>query len=84
MTLGQIVYSKKGRDKGLAMIVIAVDGEYAYLVDGVIRPLERPKKKKAKHIQPTNTILELATPCGRALQDVDIRKFLAAFSGGMG
>ena len=79
MSPGQIVFSKRGRDKGRAMIVIAADGEYAYLVDGVLRPLEKPKKKKAKHIQPTNNIVDLAPPCGRALQDADIRKYLAGF-----
>ncbi|MCL2378378.1 MAG: hypothetical protein FWC77_04540 [Defluviitaleaceae bacterium] len=61
------------------MIVIATDGEYASLVDGNRRPLERPKKKKAKHIQITNNIINLMPPCGRALQDADIRKYLAGF-----
>jgi len=79
MTPGQIVFSKRGRDKGKAMIVIATDGEYASLVDGNRRPLERPKKKKAKHIQITNNIINLMPPCGRALQDADIRKYLAGF-----
>ena len=79
MSPGQIVFSKRGRDKGRAMIIIAVDGEYAYLVDGVLRPLEKPKKKKAKHIQTTNHIVDLVPPSGRALQDADIRKHLAGF-----
>ena len=79
MTPGQIVFSKRGRDKGRAMIVIAVDGEYAYLVDGKYRPLEKPKKKKAKHIQVTKDVVNLVPPCGRALQDADIRKYLAGF-----
>ena len=76
MKPGQIVFSKKGRDKGRGMIVIAIDGEYAYLVDGVLRTLAKPKKKKAMHVQITNTIVELTPPCGRALQDADIRNHL--------
>jgi len=79
MSPGQIVFSIKGRDKGTAMIIIAVDGEYVYLVDGKLRPLVKPKKKKAKHIQITNSIADLVPPCGRALQDADIRKYLAGF-----
>jgi len=79
MTPGQIVFSKRGRDKGNAMIVVAIDGEYLYLVDGKLRPLERPKKKKAKHIQITSNIVDLMPSCGRALQDADIRKYLAGF-----
>ena len=77
MNVGQIVFSKRGRDKGQAMIVIAVDGEYAYLVDGRLRPLGKPKKKKVKHIQPTNEVVALDLSCGRDLQDADIRKYLA-------
>ncbi|MCL2405097.1 MAG: RNA-binding protein [Defluviitaleaceae bacterium] len=81
MTPGQIVFSRQGRDSGRAMIVIAVncDGEYVYLVDGKLRLLEKPKKKKAKHIQITKSIVDLVPPCGRALQDADIRKHLAKF-----
>ena len=82
MITGQIVISKRGRDKGKAMVIIAVDGEYVYLVDGRIRPLARPKKKKVKHIQLTNSVVDLAPPCGRALQDADICKFLAGFGHG--
>ena len=80
MTVGQIVLPKRGRDKGTTMIIIAICGEYAYLADGVKRLLEKPKKKKAKHIQLTNTVLDLTIPCGRELQDADIRKFLAVYN----
>jgi len=79
MKKGQIIFSKRGRDKGRAMVIIAVEGEYAYLVDGMLRTLERPKKKKAKHIQLTNSVICLAPQCGRALQDADISKQLAGF-----
>jgi len=79
MSPGQIVFSKQGRDKGRAMIVVSFDGEYANLVDGVVRLLDKPKKKKAKHIQSTKSIVNLIPACGRALQDADIRKYLAGF-----
>jgi len=80
MNPGQIVFSKRGRDKGRAMIVLFVGGEYAYLVDGKYRTLEKPKKKKAKHIQITQHIVNLVPLSGRALQDADIRKHLAGFN----
>jgi len=78
MTRGQVVFSKSGRDKGKTFIVINVHEEYLYLVDGKLRTLDRPKKKKAKHVQPTNVVAELKTD-GRTLQDADIRKHLKAF-----
>jgi len=80
MKPGQIVISKQGRDKGYAMVILTMDREYVYLADGNRRRLEKPKKKKIKHIQITNTIVDLNPPCGRALQDADIRKFLANFN----
>ena len=78
VTIGQIVYSKRGRDRGNVMIVCKTDAEYVYLVDGRLRTLDKPKKKKIKHIQPTNNIADMTTD-GRALQDADIRKQLIPF-----
>jgi len=54
--IGQIVISKAGKDKGDALVVLAVEGEYLLLCDGLARPLERPKRKKIKHVQPTNSV----------------------------
>ena len=54
METGRIVFSKAGRDKKKPFVVVSSEGEYAYLCDGGLRPLEKPKKKKLKHIQPTN------------------------------
>ncbi len=54
--VGQIVISKSGRDKGLAFVIKSIEGEYVYLVDGKLRKLDKPKKKKQKHVQPTKTV----------------------------
>ena len=75
MIRGQVVFSKSGRDKGKIFVILSVEAEYLYLVDGKLRTLDRPKKKKIKHVQPTNHIADLTTN-GRALQDADIRKQL--------
>jgi ribosomal protein L14E/L6E/L27E len=56
--IGQIVFSKCGKDKGKAFIVVSIEEDYVHLVDGKMRTLENPKKKKHKHIQRTKTILE--------------------------
>ena len=79
MAIGQVVFSKCGRDKGRAFMVLSVEGEYVFLADGQLRPLNKPKKKKAKHIQPTHIIVGIeANPGG--LTDADIRKWLLAFA----
>jgi len=80
MQIGQIVFSKKGRDKGKAMVIISVEDEYVFLADGQLRPLNKPKKKKSKHIQPTLTVIEgLETATIGGLTDADIRKWLKSF-----
>ena len=78
MEIGQVVFSKRGRDKGLAFVVMSVEGEYVFLTDGRIRPLNKLKKKKARHTQPTNTIVSLE-PNASGLKDADIRKWLLEF-----
>lgn len=50
--LGSIVFSKAGRDSGKFFIVTEiVDDSYVMIVDGDIRKLEKPKKKKIKHLK---------------------------------
>ena len=50
---GQIVFSKSGRDKGMAFIIVDFDESYVYVVDGKLRKLENPKRKNPVHIQIT-------------------------------
>jgi ribosomal protein L14E/L6E/L27E len=84
MRVGQIVFSKRGRDKGKTFVIVDVIDEYVFLTDGNLRPLAKPKKKKAKHVQPTNHIVDFDIKDikdikdGRGLQDADIRKFIFA------
>ncbi|MFV0504079.1 MAG: hypothetical protein ACK5LT_08965 [Lachnospirales bacterium] len=54
--VGQLCYSKNGRDRGVTFIVIKVEDDYVYLVNGERRTLDRPKRKKIKHVQIINSI----------------------------
>ncbi len=56
--IGQIVRSKQGRDKGKHFIVYDFNEEYVFLVDGELRKISKPKKKKIIHIAKTNTYVE--------------------------
>lgn len=49
--VGKFAKSKAGHDKDQIYVIIKEEGEYVYLVDGKIRPLHKPKKKKKKHVQ---------------------------------
>ena len=52
-SLGQIVFSKCGRDQGKPFIIVSIEDEYVYLVDGDLRKVDNPKLKKKKHVQLT-------------------------------
>ncbi|NMB03442.1 MAG: RNA-binding protein [Tissierellia bacterium] len=72
---GQLVISKSGRDKGRMFLIMSVpDPNYVTLVDGKLRPLEKPKRKKIIHLQATNyhsDILEQSN-----LNNAGIRKMI--------
>lgn len=56
--VGQIVCSKKGRDKGYFLVVVGIEDGAVFVCDGKERPLERPKRKNIKHVSFTNQVLE--------------------------
>lgn len=58
ISIGQVVKSRAGRDKGSIFLVYGiVDEQYVYIVDGDLRRLDSPKKKKIKHLIVFNTVL---------------------------
>lgn len=80
--IGQVVYSKSGHDKGDVQMIIAVEGEYLLLADGKRRKLEKPKRKKKMHVQPTFYVeKEVAAKLqtGAYLLDADIKKALKKY-----
>lgn len=48
---GMLVKSKAGHDKGKVYVIVGMDETYVYVVDGRLRKLENPKKKKYRHVQ---------------------------------
>ena len=56
---GMLVISKAGHDKDSWQVVSGLDQTQAFLVNGVNRTVERPKKKKLKHLQPVNEVPEI-------------------------
>lgn len=79
---GQVVYSKSGRDKRRPFIVVDFDEQYVYLVDGDLRKLEKPKKKKFMHVQIVNVVIEdikQRLENDDYLNDADFRKALQIY-----
>ena len=82
VTVGDLVVSRAGRDKGRPFVVLRAEEGFVYLVDGDLRKLDRPKKKKRMHVKPYpkkgDCRMELAE--GSGLCDADIRKHIAALT----
>lgn len=49
--VGMLAKALAGHDFGKIYVIVGVDEEYVYLVDGKIRTMEKPKKKRKKHVQ---------------------------------
>jgi len=82
-TVGQVVYSKSGHDKGKAFVIADVEGDFLYLVDGKCRTVNKPKKKKIKHVQLTNykeSDIKTKIESGEYLLDADFVKALKKYS----
>jgi len=57
--IGRVVYSKAGRDKGKILIVVGIiDENFVLVADGSLRPIERPKKKRMKHLKFTDITVD--------------------------
>ncbi len=57
LDIGQIVKSKAGRDKGKNFVVFdKIDAKHVLIVDGFLRRVDNPKKKRIKHLAKTNII----------------------------
>ena len=76
---GRAVCSIAGRDRGKRLVVLSVDGGYACVADGDLRKVEKPKKKKMRHLKATaeyfSNIAEIVTE-GKLPSNAEIRKCL--------
>ena len=72
--IGMLARSKAGHDKGHVYVIYNIEEAYVYLVDGTIRTIAKPKKKKKKHVQLILEKHELSN-----LDDVGIKRILKLF-----
>lgn len=60
MQKGTIVISLAGHDKGRLYVVLETESCYAMLCDGKRHTIEKPKKKKHKHLKITEYTADLS------------------------
>ncbi len=49
--IGYFATSLAGHDHNNIYVIVDADNEYVYLVDGKLKKVDNPKKKKLKHVQ---------------------------------
>lgn len=80
---GLVVRSKAGRDKGDLFIILRTENEYAYIANGELRKVDRPKKKKLRHLQLTGFVSEFIhnkLDSAGKVTNQEVRKALAEYS----
>ena len=84
--ISDVVKSTAGRDQGKLFYVIDADSVFLTLANGKDRPLDRPKRKKCKHVQ---KVLRSETRVAQKLRSGDkvlngeLRRDLAFIAGQM-
>lgn len=68
--------SLAGHDKNRYYIILTDEGDYVTLADGARRTIDRPKRKKKKHIQAGKEPL----PVGCPATDEEIRRALECYT----
>ncbi len=77
LEIGTVVKSIKGRDINRFFVVVkCLNNDFVMVADGDLRKLEKPKLKNAKHLNKTNTSLNLDEYC----ENSKLYKFLKALN----
>ena len=84
--ISDVVVSTAGRDQGAWFYVIDEDPVYLMLANGKDRPLDKPKRKKRKHVQKvlrSETRVADKLRSGDKVLNGELRRDLAFLSRGM-
>ena len=68
ISISDVVLSTAGRDQGQLFYCVATDDRFVWLADGKGRTLDKPKRKKRKHVQ---KVLRAETRVALKLQNGD-------------
>ena len=81
--IADVVSTIAGRDAGQLFYVTGTEQEYLYLVNGKDRTLEKPKRKKRKHVQMvlrSETRVAQKLRAGDKVLNGELRRDLASIS----
>lgn len=78
--IGKVVYSKAGRDQGKIFVILdVINDEYVNIIDGELRTVKRPKRKKIKHLKITNVVMkdvDELIESNDSIINIEVKRFL--------
>ncbi|MBQ3425441.1 MAG: KOW domain-containing RNA-binding protein [Clostridia bacterium] len=79
--VGSFVISRAGRDQGRLFLVVGeVDENFVNIANGSLRRLDRPKKKRRRHLKPTGSVCQALLERqdrGEPVEDHELRAWLS-------
>lgn len=78
ISIGSVVVSLRGNDKGRIMMVIGKSGKYLLVCDGKKRKKASPKRKNPCHLRVLLSE-DAPQPVNAELTDGELRRYLARF-----
>ena len=83
MDVGQVVVSTAGHDRGRTFVIVGrLDDATVLIADGRTRTMDRPKKKKIRHLRAGSGSIDWVRErilCRVCIYDHEIRKHLEPF-----
>ena len=86
LIISDVVLSTTGRDKGKIFYVIGIEDDMLLLANGKDRTLDKPKRKKQKHVQKvlrSETRVAVKLKNGDKVLNSELRRDLAFLAGQM-
>ncbi len=77
--VGSVVCAAAGHEKGGLFLVMDTDGDFVLIADGKRRKVQKPKRKKKKHVIPIELPPEENLLAGGTITNTQARKALAKY-----
>ncbi|MCR4818255.1 MAG: KOW domain-containing RNA-binding protein [Fretibacterium sp.] len=80
-SVGQVVLSRQGKDRGKFYVVVGLEKDRLALADGERFNVSRPKRKNPRHVQRTSRCVAELAKLIEAKRDIDHGRFCQILAG---
>lgn len=80
LKVGDVVESIQGRDLGTRYLVVGIDKKgYCSLIDGKLKPMDKPKTKNARHLNYLGSAPEIIEKLNHNITNCELNKLIEKF-----